>query len=559
VFERTIDDVARLNRRAFLCAAAGGATLTVLPCRVAAVVPTRARIVITGAGAAGLSMAARLVARFEGARITVVDARETHYFQPGFPLVYAGLWTADRVRVPNSSYMPAGVEWIRESVTAFDPDANVVTTSTGRRLAYDFLVVATGLTLDYSAIAGMTTDLVGKHSIGFFYLSPEAAAQTGRLVDDFVARGGVGLFGRPATEMKYAGAPLKAAFIAEDKLRLAGRSGRAEIVYHTPFQNLFAVAPVHEKVKALFEARSIKYQYSSNLIAIGPGRKFATYATPQGRVEMAYDFIHIIPPMRAPDAVRNSPLSWREGPLAADGWVEVDRATLRHRRYPNVFALGDVAGVPRGKTAASVKWQAPVAADNLAALIQGREPTAAYNSYTSCPMVTGYARAMLIEFDYEGQLTPSFWFISPLDELWVSWVIEGSRCVLPTSRCCAVTAEAGGARERIRSPYIRCDLRRTPRACRLAGCRRARPDHPRRRSNRSTTAVPRRPPLARPAAADGDWSCRRHHRSDCPASDDRRNDRARARRGFRGSRLVCNGRRGRGRCRRRGGDRVSPV
>ena len=80
--------------------------------------------------------------------------------------------------------------------------------------------------------------------------------------------------------------------------------------------------------------------------------------------------------------------------------------------------------MPRGKTAASVKWQVPVVAENLAALIAGKEMTATYNGYTSCPMVSGYGRAMLVEFDYEGNLTPSFPFIDPLKELWVSWTIE---------------------------------------------------------------------------------------------------------------------------------------
>jgi sulfide:quinone oxidoreductase len=160
------------------------------------------------------------------------------------------------------------------------------------------------------------------------------------------------------------------------------------------------------------------------LKAIDPGAKRATYATPSGDVTLGYDFIHVVPPMRAPDAVRNSPLPWRQGPLAADGWVEADKATLRHPRYPNVFAVGDIAGVPRGKTAASVKWQVPVVVDNLVAETAGRAPSKTYNGYTSCPMVTGIGKAMLIEFDYDGKLIPSFPFIAPLEELWVSWLIE---------------------------------------------------------------------------------------------------------------------------------------
>jgi sulfide:quinone oxidoreductase len=142
-------------------------------------------------------------------------------------------------------------------------------------------------------------------------------------------------------------------------------------------------------------------------------------------VQLKYDFINVVPPMRAPDVVRNSPLRWQTGPWAAEGWAEVDRATLRHTRYRDIFAVGDIAGVPKGKTAASVKWQVPVVVDHLVADIEGRESSATYNGYTSCPMITRVGRAMLVEFDYENNLVPSFpGVIAPLEELWVTWIMK---------------------------------------------------------------------------------------------------------------------------------------
>lgn len=113
--------------------------------------------------------------------------------------------------------------------------------------------------------------------------------------------------------------------------------------------------------------------------------------------------------------------------------MQADKATLRHPRYTNVFSVGDVAGVPRGKTAASVKWQVPVAIDHLLADISGKTSSAVYNGYTSCPMITRYGKAMLIEFDYDGKLVPSFPFIDPLEELWVSWLID-EKALLGTYR-----------------------------------------------------------------------------------------------------------------------------
>jgi len=182
---------------------------------------------------------------------------------------------------------------------------------------------------------------------------------------------------------------------------------------------------VNEKVRMLFDDRGFDTRYNHVMTAIDLGRKVATFATPDGPQEIGYDFTNVIPPMRAADAVRNSALAWQTGPFAADGWVEADPATLRHPRYLNVFAVGDVAGVPKGKTAASVKWQVPVAVDHLVADIAGGQSDAAYDGYTSCPLITRVGRAMLIEFDYRNNLVPSFpGIVAPLEELWVSWLMK---------------------------------------------------------------------------------------------------------------------------------------
>jgi len=132
----------------------------------------------------------------------------------------------------------------------------------------------------------------------------------------------------------------------------------------------------------------------------------------------------VVPPMRAPDAVFNSPLAWQEGPMSAGGWLEVDRETLRHRRYPNVFGVGDINGTPRGKTAATVKQSVPMVVQNLIDVIEGRDPSMRFNGYTSCPMILREGSAWLIEFDYDGRLTPSLPMIEPLQDSWFAWLMK---------------------------------------------------------------------------------------------------------------------------------------
>lgn len=405
--------------------AAAGMALGPAPARGADKVRTSARIVIAGAGAAGLTVAARLSATLEGARITLIDARREHYYQPGFTLIAAGIKPADYSTSTTTHYVPQGANLVAEAVAEFDPDGKRVVTQDGASHPYDYLVVATGLSLEYGLIHGMDESLIGSNGLGSIYHSPAAAHATWRLMSDFADRGGRGVFLRPATEMKCAGAPLKYTFITDDYLRRRGRRGEAELVYNAHDRSLFGVPIVSEKVRMLFEDRGVQVRYERVLEAIDPGRRIATFRTPDGTEEQQYDFINVVPPMRAPTAVRNSPLPWQSGPWVDQGWLEVDRGTLRHVRYPEVFAVGDVAGVPKGKTAASVKWQAPVAVDHLVADIAGRDSDALYTGYTSCPLITRLGRAMLVEFDYRNNLVPSFpGVIAPLEELWVTWVMK---------------------------------------------------------------------------------------------------------------------------------------
>ena len=424
-----------IGRRGFLGLAGAGSVVAALglPAR-AARVSTKARIVIIGAGAAGTAMANRLVERLEGAAITLVDGRADHLYQPGLSLVAAGLKPASYTLSKTTDWLPSGVTLVAEKAAAIDPLARTVATEGGTKLDYDFLIVAPGLVLDHDAIPGFSLDMVGQNGIGALYAGPDHAAKTWEAARKFTEEGGVAVMTRPATEMKCAGAPLKHAFLVEDIASRTVGAGKYEVHYTAPQGALFGVPIVAEKVRMLFGQRGIKTHLSHKLISIEPGQKRATFekteidaatkAEVKSTVEMPYDYLHVIPPQRAPEVIRQSGLSWADK-WTDQGWVEVDQKTLRHLRYPEIFALGDVAGVPKGKTAASVKWQVPVVEDHLIAAIEGREGTEVYDGYTSCPLITRVGRAMLVEFDYNNNLVPSFpGVIAPLEELWVSWLMK---------------------------------------------------------------------------------------------------------------------------------------
>lgn len=400
-----------------------GAAATPAPARAA--VKTSARIVIAGSGLGGIAVANRLSKMLDGARITIVDRKEEHNYQPGYTLVATGVWPVDKVRDRNADFQPAGVEWVKDMVAGFDPAANTVVTAGGQRIPYDFLVVATGVHLDYAQIEGMDVGAIGSNGLASVYPSPQAAQATWAAMQVFTAKGGNAVMTLPATPLKCAGAPLKMSFMLRDRLFKAGTLGASKISFQSALGNVFGVKVVNDNVLERWKTLGIDVDFSRKLTAIDIGARRATFVSPEGeKQEMPYDFIHVVPPMRAPDAVKNSDLAWKEGPFAAGGWLEVDKATLQHRRYPNVFGIGDINGTPRGKTAATVKKSAPLVAHNLVEVIAGRKADEAFDGYTSCPLITREGSAMLIEFDYEGRLTPSLPMIEPLNDSFFAWLMK---------------------------------------------------------------------------------------------------------------------------------------
>ena len=418
------------GRRRFLLGASAlpaiaGAGLTLAGAPAHAALKTSAHIVIAGSGLGGLAIAARLSRGLDGAKITVIDRKEIHNYQPGYTLVATGIWPVDKVSDRNVDLMPAGVEWVREMVAEFDPVANAVVTDSGRRIEYDYLVVATGLHLDYAQIEGMDVAAIGSNGLGSVYPGPAAAEATWHAMDSFRRKGGSALMTLPATPLKCAGAPLKMIFMVVDRLKQAGTRGASNIAFHSALDNIFSVPRINDEVLRRWAELDIPVTFNSKLVAVDIGARRATVANPEGeRREIGYDFIHVVPPMRAPDAVMNSPLPWQQGGFAAGGWLEVAPGTLRHRRFPNVFGLGDINGTGKGKTAATIKKSAPLVAQNLIDVIAGREPSQHFDGYTSCPLLIREGSALLVEFDYDNRLTPSLPMIDPLQDSYFAWIMK---------------------------------------------------------------------------------------------------------------------------------------
>lgn len=421
-----------LSRRAFLgastavtLAAGTGVSLGLTNEAEAASIKTNAHVVVVGSGLAGLGLVNRLRKQLVGAKITLVDAKRVHHYQPGFTLVATGIWPMDKISNTNAELIPAGVEWIQEMAREFRPDTNQLVTESGQVLTYDYLVVATGLHLDYNQIEGMDTKRIGTNGLASVYPDPELALATWKAMDQFRQKGGKALMTLPHTPIKCAGAPLKMTFMLDNRLRQAGKRGDATIDFHSAITSVFSVPVINQEVLDRWQGLDIPVHFQSRLVAIDIDARKATFEQPDGeRLVEDYDFIHIPPPMRAPDAVKNSPLAWQDGPFAGGGWLEVDPGTLQHKRYANVFGCGDINGTAKGKTAATVKKSVPIVVDNLLSVMQGKAPAQIFDGYTSCPLLVREGAALLVEFDYKDNLTPSLPLVKPLEDSYFAWLLK---------------------------------------------------------------------------------------------------------------------------------------
>lgn len=364
-------------------------------------------VVIVGGGAGRIAVAASLLRRRPDLDIAIVEPRETHDYQPGYTLVGAGIFTPAKVRRTMASVMPEGVAWLKTSAEGFDPENNRVQLGDGGAIEYRLLIVATGNRLDFDAIDGLTATL-GRNGVTSNYRY-DLAPYTWQLVQGL--KDGRAIFTQPPMPIKCAGAPQKAMYLSCSEWERAGRLGAIKAEFHSAGEVLFGVPAYVPALERTVERYGIDVHLGSNLIAVdGPGRT-AVFRSALGEESRSFEMLHVTPPQKGCKVVADSTLA------DGSGYVEVDPSTLRHKRYPNVMALGDAGNMPNAKTAAAVRKQAPVVAENGLAILDGNEPRMAYDGYGSCPLTVEKGKILLAEFGYGGALQPTF----------PTWLIEGTR------------------------------------------------------------------------------------------------------------------------------------
>jgi sulfide:quinone oxidoreductase len=382
--------------------------------------PARHRIVIVGGGSAGISVASRLL--HAGERdVAVVEPSEVHYYQPLWTLVGGGRAPVAESARPQLSVMPEKATWIKDRAVGVDPEARNVELASGESVGYDFLVVCPGLALDWDRLPG-SSETLGRDGVSSNY-QVELAPKTWEMIKDM--RSGTAVFTMPSGPIKCAGAPQKIAYLASDWWRKKGVLSNIHVVLVLPTPAMFGVPEFSKVLEGVAARYGIDVRLQHEVVEINPTAREVVVANrtagSDDKFTLGYDFAHLVPPQSAPAWIKQSPLA---DPANPGGYVEIDKNMMRHTRFPEVFSLGDAGSSPNSKTGAAVRKQVPVVVDNLRAVMNGKEPTASYDGYASCPLTTARNRMLLAEFDYTMKPHPTIPVIDTKKERYDMWLLK---------------------------------------------------------------------------------------------------------------------------------------
>ncbi len=380
--------------------------------------PVHHQVVIVGGGNAGISVAARLK-RSGLADIAIIEPSETHSYQPLWTLVGGGRAGATSSQRSQASVMPKGVAWVKDRVATIDPEQHAVQTDGGLTITYEQVVVCPGIQLDWGRVPGMAEALTTPSASSNYQL--DLAQKTWRNIDRMTS--GSAVFTMPSGPIKCAGAPQKIAYLAADHWRRKGVLDAIDITLVLPTPGMFGVKVFADELEKVVERYGINVELSSEMVEVDADTGTAIVANnAEGtKHDVHYDLLHTVPPQSAPDWIKASAIADPDNPA---GYVQVDKHTMQHTRFPDVFALGDAGSTPNSKTGAAIRKQAPVLVENLLAVRAGRTPAAQYSGYASCPLTTARDKMLLAEFDYSMQPAPSIPVIDTTHERRDMWLLK---------------------------------------------------------------------------------------------------------------------------------------
>lgn len=350
------------------------------------------KLVILGGGAGGISTASRVLSKKKDLKddLLIIEPGDYHYFQPAWPLVGSGVEKLRSTKKPTEKVIPKGARWLQASVKNADPVKREITAD-NTVISYEYLIVALGIELNYDAIKG-AKEFIGKNSVCTNYLYDFVEYTYESLKN---TKTGNILVTKPQSKIKGGVSAENSLFTMDDFVKQHDR--HVDIIFRSGRDEIFEVKKYNDSLISQMEDKHIDYMLNEELIEVNGDEKIAVFKnTETGNIHtVPFEMIVITPPMHGPKVLENS------GLLDDEGWVDVDKHTMMHRKYTTVFSLGDASNLPTVKMGAAVRQQLPVLVDNLLERMNDKEPSHKYDGKTACPIATEYGELILAEFGYD--------------------------------------------------------------------------------------------------------------------------------------------------------------
>jgi sulfide:quinone oxidoreductase len=352
------------------------------------------RVVILGAGTGGTLLANRLHKELPDADILVVDADDRHVYQPALLFIPFGLTTADDIVRPRGRQLKRGIRFQVTAVDRVDLEAKQVHLADGSMAGYDVLVVASGVRLVPEETEGLTGP--GWMDRVFSFYDLDGATALGEALSSFA--GGRLVLNIVDMPIKCPVAPLEFAFLADWYFHERGIRDEVELVYVTPLDGAFTKPTASKVLGGMLTDRGIEVVPEFNTGEIdGVGGTITSFDDR----EISFDLAVVVPAHSGADYVGRSP-----GLGDALDFIPTDPRTLQSTVDPDVFAIGDAAGLPTSKAGSVAHFEGEVLADNILRHLRGEPPKAGYDGHANCFIETGFRKAMLIDFNYDTEPVP---------------------------------------------------------------------------------------------------------------------------------------------------------
>lgn len=359
----------------------------------------RHRVLVVGGGNGGLSVAGRL--RRGGAKdVAVIEPRAEHVFAPFQSHIAGGVARASEAVRPQADVTPRGVTWIRDAVTAVDPDARTVALRSGRTIGYEHLIVTAGLETRYDAVPGLAEAMAEPSGLSSY--TYELAAKASPALRDF--QKGTVVFVQQPEPASAAGVAQKPMYLACDWWRSRGVLGDIRVVFVSPEPSAFFIPEISDELQRKLDEYGIETRFGADLLEVDPQRREVVIGRGDGTETIGYDLLHAAPPQSPPEWIAASGLS---DPADRDGFVDNDPETFRSRQFESVWALGDAASVNTLRSGGAIRKQAKLLVSNLRAVMDGKAPSGRYDGYSVCPITVSRNTVVFAEFDGRGMLAPS--------------------------------------------------------------------------------------------------------------------------------------------------------